>query len=230
VWKFIRKNGLFLFLLIIIIAAPIVFKLYSSVIADNYNIFLANKSSLNTDLSHHIGLLFVVYGILIFTMSIGITPTTLVAIASGYLLGWNGLIPVVISYMASTFVGFRIGKWGDKGNIIENIKSDKIKNLLGNIHQREWQAIILIRLSPIVPFAVGNFVFAALRINIVKLLLIGFVGMLPRTILSMWIGTKTSSLLNSSPDSSVKIILAALVVFTVYGFWKLFIKKESVSK
>ena len=68
-----------------------------------------------------------------------------------------------------------------------------------------------------------NFVLAAMKVSLKNFLIAGFLGMLPRTILFIWVGKKANDLrqiLNDpSSDNQVKILIAVMLVVSIVGLF-----------
>lgn len=131
----------------------------------------------------------------IFTMAFALTPTTFIALLSGYFLGWQAFIPVAISYWIASFLGYKIAQFIDGGRFLTILsEKPKVKRVLDNLQKEEFKIILLARLSPVLPFAVTNVLFSFSGTKLRNFLTAGFLGMLPRTILSIWIGTQAKEI------------------------------------
>jgi uncharacterized membrane protein YdjX (TVP38/TMEM64 family) len=130
-----------------------------------------------------------------FTMAFALTPTTFIALVSGYFLGWQALIPVAITYWIASFLGYKTAQFIDGGRFLTILsEKPKVKQVLENLQKDEFKIILLARLSPVLPFAVTNVLFSFSGTKISNFLTAGFIGMLPRTILSIWIGTQAQEI------------------------------------
>jgi uncharacterized membrane protein YdjX (TVP38/TMEM64 family) len=130
-----------------------------------------------------------------FTMAFALTPTTFIALLSGYFLGWQALIPVAITYWIASFIGYKTAQLIDGGRFLMILsEKPKVKKILENLQKDEFKIILLARLSPVLPFAVTNVLFSFSGTKIRNFLTAGFIGMLPRTILSIWIGTQAQEI------------------------------------
>ena len=126
-----------------------------------------------------------------FTMAFALTPTTFIALLSGYFLGWQAFIPVAFTYWIASFLGYKTAQFIDGGRFLKILsEKPKVKQVLENLQKDEFKIILLARLSPILPFAVTNVLFSFSGTKLRNFLTAGFLGMLPRTILSIWIGTQ----------------------------------------
>ena len=80
-----------------------------------------------------------VFTLSIFTMALALTPTTLVAITTGYFIGLLGLLPLVISYTLASIVGYTLARplgpgmmaniykaYPKSERIFENLRSESV--------------------------------------------------------------------------------------------------------
>ncbi len=130
-----------------------------------------------------------------FTMAFALTPTTFIALLSGYFLGWQAFIPVAITYWIASFLGYKTAQFIDGGRFLLILsEKPKVKKILENLQKDEFKIILLARLSPVLPFAVTNVLFSFSGTKLRNFLTAGFLGMLPRTVLSLWIGTQAQQI------------------------------------
>jgi uncharacterized membrane protein YdjX (TVP38/TMEM64 family) len=164
-----------------------------------------------------------------FTMAFALTPTTFIALLSGYFLGWQAFLPVAISYWIASYFGFKTAQMIDGGRFLK-ILSEKpqVKQVLENLQKDEFKIILLARLSPILPFAVTNVLFSFSGTKIRNFLTAGFIGMLPRTILSIWIGTQAQEIKrlieHPSEGNISQILIIGLIGGSILGLGY-FVKK-----
>jgi uncharacterized membrane protein YdjX (TVP38/TMEM64 family) len=164
-----------------------------------------------------------------FTMAFALTPTTFIALLSGYFLGWQAFLPVAISYWIASYFGFKTAQMIDGGRFLK-ILSEKpqVKQVLENLQKDEFKIILLARLSPILPFAVTNVLFSFSGTKLRNFLTAGFIGMLPRTILSIWIGTQAQEIKrlieHPSEGNISQILIIGLIGGSIFGLGY-FVKK-----
>ena len=167
----------------------------------------------------------VVYLCACFTMAFALTPTTFVALLSGYFLGWISFFPLAISYWIASFIGFSIANKIDDGRLSTYIQQKpEVQALLQNLQTNELKIIFLARLSPVLPFALTNVLFSVMHTRLRNFLSAGFLGMVPRTLLSIWIGTQAQEIrkLIEHPhqDNLAQWLIIGLILVSVVGlFW-----------
>ena len=169
------------------------------------------------------------YLVTAFTMAFALTPTTFVALMTGYVVGWSGLYGLVPSYLLASIIGFLLASFLDKDNFFEQIqKKEKVKRVMENLKSDEFWVIFFCRISPVLPFAMMNVFLSLMKVRLKNFVGASVLGMLPRTILSVWIGTQATDIVNmlrgnEQPDMS-KLLLIALLILSVVGFYVLFMR------
>lgn len=168
----------------------------------------------------------------IFTLVIGLVlgvallPTTLTSLACGFFWGWSGFIPLVVGYAFANILGYTIGKrlnsrFFDRFFTTYPELSEQIQS---KIHH-PGQLIFFIRISPVIPFAISNFLFASLQVPLKKVLIYGIPGMLPRTMLAFGTGVVANSFLGAKEAmGSPSQIILVIILFLASGigiYWQL---------
>lgn len=162
-----------------------------------------------------------------FTMAFAITPTTFVALITGFYLGWSGFPGVVISYGIASLIGYGLAQIIDHGKLIRFINHfEKAGAVMSELRNQSWSLIILTRISPVLPFALMTFVLAMMKVEKRKFFLASIVGMLPRTLFFFWLGTQAQDViaLLQNPDTgkSGQILIILLVIVSLLGLYFLF--------
>ncbi|MGL1887576.1 MAG: VTT domain-containing protein [Reichenbachiella sp.] len=164
------------------------------------------------------------YGVTIVTMSLAITPTTYVAMVSGYFLGWDAVFPVVGCYLAASGLGFIGSQKLDHGFRMQLMDQfPKSKTYFSNLGEKQFVTTILSRLSPALPFAMMNVVLCLAGIRLRTFITAGFVGMLPRTLFFIWVGAQAQNMqsaLNSSSNFGWSIAITVAMLFVIYKLIK----------
>ncbi len=156
------------------------------------------------------------------TSAVAITPPTYLALVFGYFLGWYAILPVFTLNMTAIFLVNMVTRWLDKDRFKTYLSENKrVKGILDNIKEQELKIIFFAKLSPALPFALTNFVFALSGAKLKNILLGGFLGMIPRTVLAVWTGYQANEirklLENPNEGNLQKILLIILLVASVGG-------------
>ena len=161
------------------------------------------------------------------TMALALTPTTFVAIISGYYLGWAGLPGMVAAYALAAALGYELACRLDHGKLRAVLQHfPKAEAVLAELQSQSWPLIILTRLSPVLPFALMTFVLAIVGVARRRFLAASVLGMLPRSLFFYWLGTEAQDVLAllRDPDEGTlsKLVLVGLVVASLFGLYVVF--------
>ena len=157
------------------------------------------------------------------TMAMALTPSTLIALISGYFLGWTAFLYIVISYPIASAMGYLVGKTLDHGRLMNTLPQESRVRLICNEleHHHQWPLVMLARISPVLPFSLMNLVLPAIGIRFNTFLLAGLLGMLPRTLFALWAGMQARDLMvlleNPVQGHLSAIFIVAMSVLSVGG-------------
>lgn len=174
--------------------------------------------------------LFITLG-LAFASAFALTPPTFLALVYGYFLGWLGLPLLFLLNLAAIGIVFLTGKKVISRSFLTQIEAayPAASRLLLRFHEDPVRLIFFTKLSPALPFAITNLVFTLAGARLSQMLLGGALGMIPRTILAMWIGTQAKEIkyLLEHPNEGIgtKLLVVALVVLSTVGILWFFKKK-----
>jgi uncharacterized membrane protein YdjX (TVP38/TMEM64 family) len=164
------------------------------------------------------------------TLSMGLAflPTTFLAVLSGFVFGWQAFPFLVLAYSLASILGYLLGK---------RLGGDSLDDLLHYypkaadlIHKRSNQMgtlVFYIRLSPVIPFALSNILFALLKVGLGPVVWAGLLGMLPRTLLAFLTGTLAVSIyevIQSDGETWQVAFLVFLFLFSIWGVYRFFAK------
>jgi uncharacterized membrane protein YdjX (TVP38/TMEM64 family) len=160
-------------------------------------------------------------------LGLALLPTTLSSLATGFYFGWIGFPGLFVGYLLANVIGYWLGKLlnTDFLSLLYRRKPE-LRSQLEDRIQHPTSLIFFVRISPVIPFAISNFLFASLKIDLKKVLLYGVPGMLPRTLIAFATGQLASSLLdaknamNDPKQWAVLIVLLALSFWGLYRNWK----------
>lgn len=169
--------------------------------------------------------------VLAILLGLALLPTTPAALATGYYLGWLGFPGLFFGYLLANVVGYLLGKAlnADFLGLLYQRKPAIRQRIEDKIHHPE-SLIFFVRISPVIPFAISNFLFASLSIDLKKILLFGVAGMLPRTLIAFATGMLASSLLdarNAMNDPKQWAVLGLLLVVSVWGLFRTWKKSNA---
>ena len=89
-----------------------------------------------------------------------------------------------------------------------------------------------LRLSPILPFGLSNIALSILKVPIKDFLLWGTIGMIPRTVLSVWVGSQainlTDAILKGKELPLTQLAFLILVILSSIFLIRILFKKQIV--
>ncbi|WP_341226436.1 VTT domain-containing protein [uncultured Arcticibacterium sp.] len=182
--------------------------------------FFINKEEYFSSMASVEWITFSLLGIL--TQALALTPPTFCALVLGYFWGWQTLPWLFIINLLSIYLINRIVRALDQNRFTGFIETNpKAKKLLESIKTDELKIISLTKLSPVLPFTLTNVIFTLSGAKLKNILLGGFLGMIPRTLVSLWTGTQAKEIqrLLKEPNSGnfQQILLIGLILISLIG-------------
>lgn len=173
--------------------------------------------------------LLIYIGICGLTMGLALLPTTFISTVSGYFFGWIAFPFLVAAYALATFIGYKLGQQANASLLdVLFAKHPTLKEELEARKSKEMNLIFFVRISPIIPFAVSNFIFATMKIPLKRVLIFGIPGMLPRTLIVFGTGVFANSFLMAEDSLSSPVqwgIGAILLIIGALGIYQYIRKK-----
>jgi uncharacterized membrane protein YdjX (TVP38/TMEM64 family) len=214
----IRENATTFVSMLLLVVVPVVVSSTLAFILYQYQDFLRELSLVQ---------MMLYFAVISVTMALALTPTTFVALVSGFYLGWNGFAGIVVSYGVAAIIGYSLARLIDHGKMMSFLnRFEKARNLMQELRNQSWSLIFLTRISPVLPFALMNFVLSLLQVNRTKFLMASIVGMLPRTLFFFWIGTQAKDIIKllQNPDSGSggKLLMILLIIISIGGLYFVF--------
>ena len=156
------------------------------------------------------------------TSAFAFTPPTFLALVFGYFLGLKSLFPLFLLNFGAILLLNLLVRFFDKKQMIQYFsENQQVKNILESLKKDELKLIFFTKLSPVLPFALMNLVFSLSGAKLKNILLGGFLGMIPRTILAVWTGLQAKEIrhLLEHPNEGnfSKIILILLIISSLGG-------------
>lgn len=157
--------------------------------------------------------------------SAGLTPPTILALIFGYFLGWNAILPILVVNFGGILLINLLVRWIDHERFLRFLRRNpKAQTVLDRILDKELEVIFFAKLSPILPFGLTNLMFALSGASLRNILLGGFLGMTPRTLLAIWSGREAREIrtLLDNPNQSMwgQIIIVVLILVSIAGLWQ----------
>lgn len=131
-------------------------------------------------------LFFVLY--LVFTLTLG--PITGLNLMAGLVYGLWGFALVVLCATVGASVAFLLGRYAAQSRVNRLIATKPtLLALQRAVSEEGWRVVALIRLSPVVPFGLQNYLFAVTHLRFAPFVLATLFGIMPNIALQVYIGS-----------------------------------------
>lgn len=154
-------------------------------------------------------------------------PGSVLTLGGGFIFGvvWGSIYVIIAATLGATFA-FLIGRYLSRDWVRQQLdKYPKFKAIEAAVSKEGLKVVLLTRLSPIFPFNLLNYAFGVTGVSL-KDYVLGSIGMIPGTILYVYIGSLVSDLAligtSAQPDNPLlkwtirSIGLIATVAVTIY--------------
>lgn len=155
------------------------------------------------------------------SMGFALLPTTFVAISCGFLFGWQAFPLLAAAYLLASAIGYALGLRLDTKKDQQGFLQafPRLETLLQQRAARMGDLVFFVRISPIIPFALSNVLFATLRAGWKPLLLWGFLGMLPRTLLAFTSGYLAADIYSALAGGDAAWEISLILLFLLLSGW-----------
>jgi uncharacterized membrane protein YdjX (TVP38/TMEM64 family) len=170
--------------------------------------------------------------ILTILSAVAITPPTLLAFVFGYFLGWVAVLPLISMNLLAIMSVYWAVQLFDKKSIYNFLMAyPRTKSFFEQIQTNQFRFIFFTKLSPVLPFALTNVLFAVADLRLKNILGGGFLGMIPRTVLAVWVGYEAQNikklLNNPNENPASRIVIVVLFLISIWGIIWVFKKKNA---
>ena len=152
-------------------------------------------------------------------------PTFSVAILAGWAFGFTtGYLVAMVALTVAALIAYALGRWIARDRVVAVI-SAKPKwravhdALLGRESGRTLLVVALLRIPPLSPFAIVNFVLAAARVPLWDYTLGTFLGLLPRTAAATFVAAGLEHLhARDLTDTPRWMLISGMIAFAAMCF------------
>ncbi|GAB3181087.1 hypothetical protein GCM10027291_49850 [Telluribacter humicola] len=158
-------------------------------------------------------------GALAVASALALVPPGFLALVYGYILGWISLPLLFAMNIVAIGMVYFLARNLKASQMLQYLEEafPSAKNILTRFRENQLKLIFFTKLSPVLPFAVTNLLFALAGANLRRMLIGGALGMVPRTILTVWAGTKAKEIryLLEHPNEGLATQVLLLVLLLV---------------
>jgi uncharacterized membrane protein YdjX (TVP38/TMEM64 family) len=123
-------------------------------------------------------------------------PGAILTLGAGFIFGLvQGVIMISIASTLGATLAFFISRYFARDWVAKRIEgSPKFHALDQAVGKEGWKIVLLVRLSPIIPFNLLNYAFGLTRVSLRHYFFPTWLGMLPATVFYVYIGSLAGSL------------------------------------
>ncbi|PWJ59895.1 SNARE associated Golgi protein [Dyadobacter jejuensis] len=161
--------------------------------------------------------------ILTLTSAIALTPPTFLALVYGFFMGLTAVPYLIFLNLGAIALVYALAHVFDTSHTLPYLLKafPKAERMLERFKLNQLRLIFFAKLSPVLPFAVTNLFFAIAGARFKQVLLGGTMGMIPRTILAVWVGSEARDIeyLLNHPNEGLtsKLLTIGLLIASTFG-------------
>jgi uncharacterized membrane protein YdjX (TVP38/TMEM64 family) len=185
-----------------------------------------------------------VWGVLLFILvyifaTVLFFPASILTIGAGFIFGVvSGTIIVSIAATMGAALAFLIARYLARDQIEQKVADNpRFKRIDRAIGERGAKLVFLLRLSPLIPFNLSNYFYGLTSVRFWPYLLASWIGMLPGTLLYVYLGAVGKAGLNgaagqASDRSPLEYTLfgIGLITTVIVTIWVTRIARRELSK
>jgi len=164
-------------------------------------------------------------------------PGTPFNLAAGFLFGiWLGAAVTIIGCDLGATMAFILGRTlGKDWAQVQVAKNKKFSLLSLAVENNAWLIIFLVRLSPVLPFGLCNYLFGVTKVKFSSYWTATTAGLIPCTVAYTYLGSLMKSITDiyneEGGDSSSTALIAVAIVVTIVGITVItFVTKRTLDK
>ena len=156
-----------------------------------------------------------VLGLLIMLSTAFGMPGSLMAIVSGLALGqWLGMLTAWLGITAGCCLCYLLSRWIFGGRVRKFVeKRPRMVSLREAVARRGWRVLLMLRLTPLVPLVVTNYVAGVSGVRFWQAALATALGIVPATLVYVGLGAAGGS----EPETSAVLVGIGLVATVALG-------------
>lgn len=124
-----------------------------------------------------------------------LVPGILFPLGAGFLFGTGaGTLCSIVGKVLGSWIAFSLGRYFLRGRAREFLREHPtLETLDRNLPEQGWKAVLLVRLVPVVPFKLSNYLFGVTRFRKRDVLLGTALGAVPFSLLNAYLGSAAAN-------------------------------------
>ncbi len=163
--------------------------------------------------------------------AVAFVPGSLLTLSAGAIFGVvNGTVLVSVGSTLAAAISFLLGRFALRGWIEMKLAHKPVFKTIDEAVAREgWKMVLLLRLSPVFPFALLNYGLGLTRIGFWPAVLASWIGMLPATILYVYLGSIARAASGETTTAQKVLYGVGLLATLIVTIWITKIAKRALS-
>jgi uncharacterized membrane protein YdjX (TVP38/TMEM64 family) len=158
-----------------------------------------------------------VYFFLYIAACVFVVPGSVLSLGAGLIYGVvQGSLIVSVSSTVGASAAFLLGRYLARGWVEKKIEdSPSFMEIDSSIKKKGWKIVMLLRLSPVFPFNTLNYVLGLTGVRFIDYVLASWIGMIPGTVMYVYIGSAAGSLAAISSGLERQRTLAEWIIYAI---------------
>jgi uncharacterized membrane protein YdjX (TVP38/TMEM64 family) len=148
-------------------------------------------------------------------------PTWPLTVGAGVLLGFEeGLAVVALTATTGSIAAFLIARYWLRRPVRKVVDDHpRIRSLDHALADGGWRAVMLVQMSPAMPFGIQNYLLGASRVRLVPYIVGTIVGILPSATMYVLAGSSGRHIANLDGPSKWALLAAGVVATLAFSMW-----------
>src|SRR5881392_3860591 len=135
-----------------------------------------------------------------------LAPGAILTIGAGFAFGlWKGFLAVSAGSTLGAALAFLVARFIARDRVEAIAKgNEKFRNIDNAIGQQGAKLVFLLRLSPVIPFNLSNYLYGLTGVKFWPYVFASWIGMMPATFLYVFIGTAGKAAVSAAGGEAMK--------------------------
>lgn len=155
--------------------------------------------------------------VLVFAIgAVVLAPGGVLSMGAGLAFGLPGIVVAVIGATLGAAAAFLVSRHLARDYVRDRVRRHRYFDAADHaIGEQGWKVVLLMRLSPLIPYNFANYMFGATRVAFWPYVAATAVGVIPCTLMFVWIGAAGHTALDDGTSAGQWALLAGGLVATV---------------
>lgn len=161
----------------------------------------------------------IAFGLIYVMGTLLLGPGSVMSIAAGLAFGLWGIPLVLVSATTGAGIAFLIARYLAHERVTAALEGHpKFKAVGKAIEEEGWKVVLLVRLSPQIPFAITNYFFGVTHVGFWPFVMASAAGVAPATFIFVNLGAMGHGARGGSDELRWILLVAGLIAGAVAGF------------